>query len=249
MAEISYDTAVTHVRDELADAHQRAWRRLAAPGTWWDGQRRVAIAAETRNAAFCKHCGDCKAALSPYGIEGSHGGIGDLPDNIVEIVHRIATDPGRLTRAWFDCAIESGLGDGEFVETVGVVVTTISVDTFTRAIGLPLHPLPEPVSGEPSYKRPAGAKPGPAWVQMLAPEDMTAAETCRENAYPTPNPTFVRRALSLVPREASGLFDMVDAQYLPGAIMSDLTAQHRAITRPQMELIAGRVSAINGCFY
>ena len=249
MADISYGAAATPVREDLADAHRRVWRRLAASGTWWSGPMRVAIAAETRSAAFCKHCRDCKAALSPYGIEGSHDSIGDLPDNIVEIVHRIATDQGRLTRAWFDRAIESGLGDGEFVETVGVVATTISVDMFARAIGLPSHPLPEPESGAPSCTRPIGAKPGPAWVQMLAPEDMTAAEACLANAYPTPNPTFVRRALSLVPREASGLFDMVDAQYLPGAVMPDLVAQHRAITRPQMELIAGRVSAINGCFY
>ena len=84
---------------------------------------------------------------------------------------------------------------------------------------------------------------------MLAPEDMTADEACLENVYPSPDPTFVRRALSLVPNEASGLFDMVDAQYLPGAIMADLRARHRAISRAQMELIAGRVSALNGCFY
>ena len=42
---------------------------------------------------------------------------------------------------------------------------------------------------------------------------------------------------------------MVDAQYLPGAMMADLATRHRAITRAQMELVAGRVSAINGCFY
>jgi hypothetical protein len=120
---------------------------------------------------------------------------------------------------------------------------------FTRAIGLPLHSLPEPEGGEPSYARPAGAKPGPAWVPMLAPEDMTEAEACLENVYPTPDPTFVRSALSLVPSEACGLFDMVDAQYLPAAVMPDLVNQHRAINRAQMELIAGRVSAINGCFY
>ena len=42
---------------------------------------------------------------------------------------------------------------------------------------------------------------------------------------------------------------MVDAQYLPGAIMPDLSTRHRAITRAQMELIAGRVSAINERFY
>ncbi len=249
MVVISYDAAATRVREDLTGAHQRAWRRLAAPGTWWNGRRRVAIAAETRNAAFCKHCRDSKAALSPYSIEGSHDSAADLPESIIEIVHRIATDPGRLTRAWFDRAIDSGLGDGEFVETLGVVVTTIAVDTFTRAIGLPPHPLPEPASGEPSLTRPVGAKPGPAWVPMLAPDDMTASEACLEKVYVSPDPTFIRRALSLVPDEARGLFDMVDAQYLPGAIMPDLDTRHRAITRAQMELIAGRVSAINGCFY
>ena len=249
MGDISYGSAASNVREDLAGAHQRAWRRLAAPGTWWNGRRRVAIAAETRNAAFCKHCSDSRAALSPCSIGGSHEGATDLPDSIVDIVHRIATDPGRLTRAWFDHAIDSGLGDGEFVETVGVVVTTIAVDTFTRAIGQPLHPLPEPASGEPSCTRPAGAKSGPAWVPMLAPEDMTASEACLEKVYVSPDPTFIRRALSLVPDEACGLFDMVDAQYLPGAIMPDLNTRHRAISRPQMELIAGRVSAINACFY
>ena len=209
----------------------------------------MAIATETRNAAVCEHCRDSKAALSPYTVEGSHRSQVDLPENIVEIVHRIAADPGRLTRAWFDRAIDGGISDAEFVETVGVVATTIAVDTFTRAIGLRPHPLPEPSDAEPSYARPTGAKPGPAWVPMLAPDDMTAAEACLENVYVSPNPTFIRRALSLVPSEACGLFDLVDAQYLPGAIMPDLATRHRAITRAQMELIAGRVSAINGCFY
>ena len=212
-------------------------------------ERAERIRALRGNAAICRHCRDAKQALSPHSVAGSHESLGDLPACIVEIVHRIATDPGRLTRAWFDRAFDGGITDAEFVETVGVVVTTISVDVFCRAMGLAPHPLPEPRDGEPSYARPAGAKPGPAWVAMLAPEDMTADEACLENVYLTPDPTFVRRALSLVPNEASGLFDMVDAQYLPGAIMADLRAQFRAISRAQMELIAGRVSALNGCFY
>ncbi len=246
---LSYHGATTPVRGDLTDAHRRAWRRLAAPGTWWHGKKRVAIAAETRNTAGCEHCRDGKAALSPYSVEGSHRSLGQLPESVVEVVHRITTDPGRLTRAWFDRAINGGISDGEFIETVAVVVTTIAIDTFTRAIGLRPHPLPKPEGGEPSYARPTGAKPGPAWVPMLAPEDMTAVEACLEKVYVSPDPTFIRRALSLVPSEACGLFDMVDAQYLPGAIMPDLATRHRAITRAQMELIAGRVSAINGCFY
>ena len=125
----------------------------------------------------------------------------------------------------------------------------IAVDTFTRAIGIPQHPLPNPANGEPSYNRPIGAKLDNAWVPMLAPEDMTETEACLKTVYVSADPTFIRRARSLVPDEACGLFDLVDAQYLPGSIMTDLTTQYRAITRTQMELIAGRVSAINGCFY
>ena len=246
---LSYDRAEFAVREDLAAAHARAWRRVGSPGTWFRADRRVAIAAETRAARNCPHCARCKAALSPYAVEGSHRAATDLPDNLVEVVHRVATDPGRLTRDWFDRARQSGIGDTEFVETVGVAVTTIAIDMFCRAIGVEPHPFPEPEPGEPARARPAGARSGPAWVPMLAPEDRTADESCLDNVYVSPDPTFVRRALSLVPREASGLFDMVDAQYLPGRLIPDVAGRHRAITRAQMELIAGRVSALNGCFY
>ncbi len=249
MGLLSYDAADVVVREDLAAAHERAWLRLARAGTWFRAERRLAIAAETRAARDCAYCAECKAALSPYAVEGSHRAATDLPENLVEVVHRVATDPGRLTRAWFERARESGIGDAEFVETVGVTATTIAVDMFCRAIGVAPHPLPEPEPGEPSRARPAGAKSGTAWVPMLAPEDRTAAEACLDNVYVSPDPTFVRRALSLVPREASGLFDMVDAQYLPGRLIPDVAGRHRAIDRAQMELIAGRVSAVNGCFY
>ena len=249
MGSLSYAAADIVVREDLAAAHARAWQRLASPGTWFRAERRLAIAAETRAARVCAYCGECKAALSPYAVEGSHRAATDLPGDLVEVVHRVATDPGRLTRAWFDRARESGIGDAEFVETIGIVATTVAIDFFCRAIGVRPHPLPEPEPGEPPRERPAGARPGPAWVPMLAPEDRTADESCLDNVYVSPDPTFVRRALSLVPREASGLFDMVDAQYLPGRLIPEVASRHRAIDRAQMELIAGRVSAVNGCFY
>ena len=249
MDALSYDAAGIAVRGDLAAAHARAWRRLAAPGTWLTADRRLAVAAETRAAAECAYCAECKAALSPYRVPGSHRAATDLPENTVEVVHRIATDPGRLSRSWFDRAMESGIGDAAFVEIVGVTATVIAVDVFCRAIGIPPHPLPSPRPGEPSRKRPAGARPGLAWVPMLAPEDRTAEESCLDNVYVSPDPTFIRRALSLVPAEASGLFDMVDAQYLPGRLIPDVATRYRAIDRAQMELIAGRVSALNLCFY
>ena len=150
MVGISYEASSLRVREDLVVAHQRAWRRIAAPGTWWNGRSRVAIAAEPRNAAICRRCRDSKAALSPNMTRVTHDSAENLPESIIEIIHQIATDPGRLTRAWIDRALSGGLSDGAVIETVGVVVTTIAIDTFTRAIGLPVHPLPNPATGEPA---------------------------------------------------------------------------------------------------
>jgi len=41
----------------------------------------------------------------------------------------------------------------------------------------------------------------------------------------------------------------VTHQYLPGAVMRDFSREHRAISHPQIELLAARVSALNRCLY
>ena len=56
----------------------------------------------------------------------------------------------------------------------------------------------------------------------------------------------VIRALSLVPDEVRGLIDQSQNFYIED--LADHTAG-RSITRPQIELIAARVSALNECYY
>jgi hypothetical protein len=41
------------MREELAATQAQAWQRLAAPGTWWTGAERIAIATETHHALDC----------------------------------------------------------------------------------------------------------------------------------------------------------------------------------------------------
>ena len=53
------------MRQDLADAIERAWLHLSGPGTWWTGAQRLAMVAETRNAVACPLCHARKAALSP----------------------------------------------------------------------------------------------------------------------------------------------------------------------------------------
>jgi len=244
MSEISYDSAPVPVREDLPAAHRRAWRRLAEPGTWWTGAERVAIAAEVRNARRCRLCAERKQALSPDAVSGEHDSAGALPA-AVEVAHRVTVDNGRLSRTWFEKTLATGLDDARYVEIIGVVITVVSIDSFCRGIGVPPHALPEPLAGEPSRRRPPGAQPEAAWVPMISFLRAKGAEADLYGGKPTGN---VIRALSLVPDEVRGLNDLSAAHYLTPEQMMDLTAG-RSLDRAQIELIAGRVSALNECFY
>ena len=108
---IDYSTAPYPVRDNLVLAHRDDWMRLAKPGTWWDGATRVAIAAETRAARNCALCKARKETLSPNAVQGIHDTVSDLPVVLIEVIHRVATDQSRLTRAFFEDALSNGLSD------------------------------------------------------------------------------------------------------------------------------------------
>jgi len=245
MSEFSYADASVAVRADLPAAHRRAWRRLAAPGTWWSGEERIAIAAETRNAPGCELCARRRGVLSPHAVEGEHDGLGALSDAVVDVIHRVVTDPGRLSKAWFEKTLASGLSDAQYVEIIGVVVTVVSIDGFCRALGVPPRALPEPEPGEPSRRRPPAARPDGAWVAMI-PRGREAGPDA--DLYGSGRPVNVMRAMSLVPDEARGLTDLNAAHYLPLDQMMDLRAGC-ALDRAQMELVAGRVSALSECFY
>ena len=160
MTDLNYDDAPFAIRDDLTTAHRGAWERLSSPGTWLTAGTRVAIIAEVRNVKGCALCRQRKDALSPYSVAGEHDSLGDLPENIVEVIHRVVSDPARLMKKWYDDCLASGLSEEEYVEIIGVVCSTVSIDTFARAAGLPLRELPSPKPGEPTRIRPHNAKPG-----------------------------------------------------------------------------------------
>jgi hypothetical protein len=246
---ISYFLAGVPVREDLPAAHRRAWDRLARAGAWWSGAERVAIAEETRRAANCALCAARLAALSPYALAGEHAATDALSAAAVDAVHRLTTDPGRLTRAWFDATAAQGLGDGAYVELLGVVVTVVSIDSFCRGIGVPPHPLPTPVAGEPTQARPPAARLDGAWVPMLPNGRRAGPEADLWGESPGGRTGNVIRALSLVPDEVRTLKDLSAAHYMTTREMMDLRSPRHSLDRRQVELIAGRVSALRGCFY
>lgn len=243
-----YSGSSIPIRDDLAATHRDVWKWIASPGTWWSGAERVAIAGEARRAADCALCRERKAALSPMGVAGEHDHAGALPDAALEAVHRLVTDASRLSRTWVEQTLAGGLSDGHYVELLGVAVFVVDIDSFHRALGLPLEALPDPLPGEPTRRRPAGLREGMGWFPTL---DRDAATGEYADLYPpAPQVPNVIRAMSLVPDNVRMLKKMSAAHYVPHTIVAKVAAETgRAISRSQIELIAGRVSARNECFY
>jgi hypothetical protein len=211
------DRAPIEIREDLAAAHRRARDHLARPGTWWDGAERVAVMAEARHAVDCALCRRRKEALSPAAVARTHDSLGELPEIAVEVVHRIRTDPAGLTHGWYQDVVRSGLTPEQYVEIVSVVAHTVALDTFARGIGILPLSLPNPAEGMPTRHRPAGAKPGPAWVPWIEAPDITEAEA---GIYPLSRPPAnIHKAMSLVPAEVKSFFDLCehlgDARFRP----------------------------------
>jgi len=243
---ISYADTPFQVRADIVAAHGRAWERLARAGTWWTGRERVAIAAEARDAWACRLCRERNDSVSPSAAEGTHEQGDVLTAPVVDAVHRIATDPGRLTERWYHDVLDAGVADAAFVELVGVVANVVAIDTFARAVGAPEPELPAALPGDPPRLRPAAARVQGHWVPSIAEADATGAlADLYGGASLVPN---IRRALSLVPAETRAFTDLGETMYLPLEKLMDLEYA-RAIGRPQIELIAARVSALNQCFY
>jgi hypothetical protein len=111
-------------------------------------------------------------------------------------------------------------------------------------IGVPLHDLPEPIDGEPTRGRPRAAVRDEAWVPMLPNVRPSGAEADLWG----PRSGNVIRAMSLVPDAVRDLKTLSTAHYVaPDEVMDPSVS--RTLDRTQIELLAGRVSALNECFY
>ena len=249
MEAFAYSNSPWRIRPDLPDAFRYTWKKFAEPGTWLTGAERVAIAGEVRNAQSCELCSVRKASLSPFAAEGDHDGDhGPLSSLQVDVAHRLTTDASRLTESWLDQCGDAGVSREMYVEILSVVVSTLAIDSFHHCLGFDLEPLPDACAGEPSRYRPAQAKEGPAWVPMVdvkevAESDADIYEGMERNAN-------VISAMSLVPDAVRLLNEQSAAMYLKVAdVANPATSGGRALTRPQIELIAGRVSALNDCFY
>lgn len=231
------------IRSDLDQATREAWEFLGKPGNWWTGAERAALVAEVRAARDCRFCADRVDALSPYSVHGEHEIASTLPAVAIEATHRLTTDAARLSEKAIRELNGAGLTDEAYVEIVSIVSTVMGIDGFCDALGIPLLPLPEVQTGEPSRYRPAEAVDDGAWVPMIPSKGAGENEADLYAGRFTPN---VFRAMSLVPDAVRNLLSLLGAFYVKD--VGNLKARN-SLDRCQIELLAARVSALNECFY
>lgn len=209
------------VRADLADAHRRSLAHLAAPGARFDGATRVRIAAAACDAYL--------ATDPPPPWARPHG------EAALDVAHRLARHAGTLTLDWYEQVITEGMNPLEWVEVVGIVCAVVPPVAFARAAGLPLPALPDPVAGPPHGREAGELAPARLnWVPVAAPADRVAS---------------VVQALSALPDEWDNLWRLAEAQYMSDRQMDDPLWNRGTLSRPQMELVAGRLSLLRQCFF
>ena len=225
----------------------QSFGQLGEAGGWWNAAQRIAIAEENRAAKKCTLCGERKNALSPYSVyDKKHESATTLPENVVDIIHRITTDPGRLSQRWYEDAISGGIRAEELVEITSIIGVVTLADTLARALSLPERELPEPSEGEPHRQTVSGTRVDRAWVPMVVPE---SAEGMLKLVYDQVESAAgfvfnVARALTAVPEAVRDFF---------GAFMPNYSTHGEVrsggLDRTQVELLASATSDYNDCFY
>jgi len=221
--------------EDLRTAHQNALALIGQAGPSWSGADRISMVLAAREALDCALCSERKSQLSPFSATGTHQGHSSLDPQVVDAIHRISTDPGRLTRSWFDSLTNSTLSQGAYIEMVSVVTTSVIIDTLHRSLGLPIAELPAPEPGAPTRDAAGDTVDDGAWVPITrAPRDMA------DTGLPAvPN---IFRAMGLVPQAVNLFF----GAFRPHYALKDIAL---SISQSQAEFVASRVSALNECFY
>ena len=209
------------IRADLAEAHRQSLQHVASPGARLDAERRLQIAA---------------AATQGYlAAEPPPPWVRPFADPALDVAFRLARYAGTITQEWYEQVITEGMHPLEWVEIVGIVVATVPPLAFARAAGRALPEFPPSVAGQPHGREAAELAPATLnWVPVAAPADTTAS---------------VVQALSALPGEWDNMWRLAAAQYMSDAQMADPAWNRGTLGRPQMELVAGRISRIRECFF
>jgi hypothetical protein len=161
------------------------------------------------------------AGMEPSGV---------LPPPVEEATRRVALDAAGIRDTDVARWEFEGLDHFAYVEIVGIVSRLLALDVTMLGLGRTPRPLPDDLPGDSTGEKPDGAAITTGWA-------------------PTVGPATAPSSLSAVPGEAAGMWDVHAVLYLSLDQMFDMQVELDGLTRPQIELVAARTSALNECFY
>ena len=245
LIELAHEATNLHIRSDLTAAHAHVWEKLAAPGTWWNGSERLAVAEVVRVAL---------GESDPVPPWDSASKSGRLPNSsrisseLQDAVYRLAVHAGTLTEGWYQkMRAATGVTPQQWVEIIEVTISVASVLRFAQLAGIDSPDLPEPLQGHPTRQTQPSKPAKHHWVPVVHLEDSTPELAPFYNGLPALAPVI--RALSSVPAAMDTLFTLGDAKYIPMREMVDMNWTRGTLSRRQIELVAGRLSAHRECFY
>ena len=214
------------VNKEIVDAFKIVWDNLGAPGAWWTGSQRIAIANKVRTS-------------EPRPLWDRPPSINELSDETdgvltffeLGVVERVTVQPSSISLEIYERIVER-MGEDKYAELASVVSQVVPIDHLHDALGLEKENLPVPIGGDISRARPDGLVDGVGFLPTL----------------PTEGLPHVAVALSLALADNARRMLLVRAMY-SGESFDEMEWTHRSLSRPQIELVAARTSALNECFY
>jgi len=135
--------------DNIDKARTLACAALRGPGDWLSGDERAEVWHQTRASTNDPLNRARRQAISPEAVAQQHPAGRHLSAAAVDVVHRVASDPGRLTRPWAE---------------VGVTAIARTLDCFDTAIGVGAINIGATVDGSAAEHRPDDVGEVGAWV-------------------------------------------------------------------------------------
>jgi len=213
--------------DAVVEACRAVYEGLRQPGQTLTSAQRIEVARVAREAAPRPLW-----EQAPDLFSFQHNAASDrLSPFLAALAERVAVESRSLDRETVGRIIEV-IGDATYAEVVAICAQVVPIDHFLQAIDTPLEPLPDPGPGDPTGERPEDLDDIGAFIAMTDPF---------EGAN-------VARSLSLAGNDNRLRLKIVRSMY-SGTNFDEMVWTDRALSRPQIELVAARTSALNECFY
>ena len=214
------------ISTEIIESFEIVWDHLGLPGSWWTGKERIGIAKEVRGSNPRK-LWEKVGELKNYAKDSDEV----LSPYVKAVVRIVANETSSINQQIYDEIINS-IGEDKYAELAAVVSQIIAIDHLCDALGIEREKFPNPQEGDPSLERPDGLVDGVAFLPTFSADKLP----------------HVAVSLSLAQADNARRMLLVRAMY-SGSSFGEMIWKHRNLTRPQIELVAARTSALNECFY